>query len=61
MILERNLLPFIATEYPDGHRLWQEKDPKHTSKATKQWLSDKGVNHWATPPESPVGTTNLIY
>lgn len=53
-ILERNLLPFILNTYPDGHRLWQDNDPKHTSNSTKKWMKDNGVNHWATPPESPV-------
>jgi hypothetical protein len=28
-MLERNLLPFIASKYPDGHRFWQDNDPKH--------------------------------
>ena len=53
-ILERNLLPFIRTKYPDGHRFWQDNDPKHTSKSTKEWMEKNGVNHWPTPPESPV-------
>ena len=59
MILERNLLPFIATTFPDGHRLWRDNDPKHTSNSTKQWMKDNGVNHWATPPESPVSIYNI--
>ena len=58
-ILERNLLPFVKKTFPDGHRFWQDNDPKHTSRATKQWMSDNGINHWATPPESPVGTKPL--
>ena len=53
-ILERNLLPFIKKAFPDGHRFWQDNDPKHTSNATKQWMKDNGINHWPTPPESPV-------
>ncbi|CAB4007133.1 Transposable element Tcb2 transposase [Paramuricea clavata] len=52
-ILERNLLPFIASEYPDGHRFWQDNDPKHTSNSTKEWMKANGINHWPTPPESP--------
>ena len=59
MILERNLLPFIATTFPDGYRLWQDNDPKHTSNSTKQWMKDNGVNHWATPPEAPVSIYNI--
>ena len=54
MILQRNLLQFIKENYPDGHRLWQDNDPKHTSKCTKKWMEENGVNHWATLPECPV-------
>ena len=53
-ILDRNFLPFIKKVLPDGHRFWQDNDPKHTSNATKQWMKDNGINHWPTPPESPV-------
>ena len=49
-ILRRNLLKFINEKYPNGHRLWQDNDPKHT----KEWMKANGVNHWPTPPESPV-------
>ena len=59
-ILERNLLPFINNVYPDGHRLWQDNDPKHTSNSTKKWMKDNGVNHWPTPPESPVSNVFII-
>ena len=53
-ILEWNLLPFIKKVYSDGHRMWQDNDPKHTSNATKEWMRQNGINHWKTPPESPV-------
>jgi hypothetical protein len=55
-ILERNLLPFVKKVFPYGHRLWQDNDPKRTSKATKKWMKDNKINHWPTPPESPVST-----
>ena len=58
-ILEQNLLPFINHVYPDGHRLWQDNDPKH-SNSTKKWMKDNGVNHWPTPPESPVSNVFII-
>ena len=53
-ILERSLLPFVRRVFLDGHRFWQDNDPKHTSNATKQWMKDNEINHWPTPPESPV-------
>jgi hypothetical protein len=30
-ILRESLLPFIRQMYPEGHRLMQDIDPKHTS------------------------------
>ena len=53
-ILRRNLLPFTTEVFPDGHRLWQDNDPKHTSNSTKKWMQENGINHWPTPPKSPV-------
>ena len=55
-ILKRNLLTFIKSQYPQGHRFWQDNDPKHTSNSTKLWMKTNGINHWHTPPESPVCT-----
>ena len=52
-ILEDTLVPFINDVYPDGHRLIQDNDPKHTSKLTKKWLAENHVNWYQTPPESP--------
>ena len=60
-ILERNLLPFVRRVYPDGHRMWQDNDPKHTSNSTKKWMKDNGIDHWVTPPESPVSNQTYIY
>ena len=31
-ILTASLLPFIRDKYSDGHRLYQDNDPKHTSR-----------------------------
>jgi len=52
-ILADYLKPFISTVYPCGHRLWQDNDPKHTSRSTVKWMCQNGINHWPTPPESP--------
>lgn len=52
-ILDKTLLSFIDEVYPDGHKLMQDNDPKHTSVMAKQWLVDKSVNWWKTPAESP--------
>ena len=52
-IIEQTLLPFLADVYPDGHSLMQDNDPKHTSNLCKEFLCEKNVNWWKTPPESP--------
>ena len=51
-ILERSLLPFIREVMPQKHRLMQDNDPKHCSKVTKEFFTEKGVNWCKTPPES---------
>ena len=52
-IYEAGLLPFIAERYPDGHRLYQDNDPKHSSNRIENFLNEKDVNWWYSPPESP--------
>ena len=52
-ILEQNLIPFIDEVYPDGHKLMQDNDPKHTSRYIQAFFEEKGINWWKTPPESP--------
>ena len=52
-ILAVGLLPFIQEVYPDGHRLYQDNDPKHTNICVLDFFEDNGVIWWPTPPESP--------
>ena len=52
-ILRTALLPFIREKLPTHHRLMQDNDPIHTSRAVRQFMEEEGVNWWKTPPESP--------
>ena len=52
-ILKNCLLPFVNAIYPEGHRLYQDNDPKHTAKTTVSYMENNGINWWRTPPESP--------
>jgi len=52
-IYEAGLLPFIEERFPDGHRLYQDNDPKHSSKHIEDFLEENNVNWWYSPPESP--------
>ena len=52
-VLEQTLLSFLERAYPVGHQFMADNDPKHTSKAAKDFLEEKGVSWWRTPAESP--------
>lgn len=52
-ILDAALVPFINSVFPAGHRLYQDNDPKHTSRWAQWYFSEKEINWWPTPPESP--------
>ena len=55
-ILDRTLLPFIHSVFPDGHRFTADNDPKHTiyqPKAYQAYLKAKNVYWCRSPAESP--------
>ena len=52
-ILETGLVPFLRTCFPDGARLQQDNDPKHSSKYINRLFKFHNVYWWRTPPESP--------
>ena len=52
-ILNQTLVSFILCLYPDGHRFMADNDPKHTSKAAREFLEEKDVFWWRTLAESP--------
>ena len=52
-ILSASLLPFIKESLPKCHRLYQDNDPKHTSKYIQRFFESKHVNWWKSPAEIP--------
>ena len=52
-ILEAGLLPFIRDIFSDGHRLFQDNDPKHASHYIEDFFEANNVEWWPSPPESP--------
>ena len=49
-ILKSTLLPFVRSVYPDGHKVMQDKDPKHVSETG--WR--KTILHGEKLPQSPL-------
>ena len=47
---EAGLLPFLREGLKEGHRFYQNNDPKRSSKKS---IEEKGINWWYAPPESP--------
>ncbi len=53
-IFDAGLFPFVDKSFPNEQpRLMQDNDPKHTSGLATDYLVEKGVYWWKTPPESP--------
>ena len=52
-MLEQILLTFLERAYPNGHCFMADNNPKHTSKASKDFLKEKGISWWRNPAESP--------
>ena len=52
-ILSASFLPFIQEEFPDGHQLYQDSDPKHTSKCIQHFFERNSVTWWNRPAERP--------
>ena len=48
-----DILVGFQQNFADGHRFWQDNDPKHTSKFAQGYFKQKNINWWQTPPESP--------
>ena len=55
-ILERSLLPFTREVMPQKNRLMQDNDPKHCSKVTKKFFTEKDMNWWKTPLSLQIAT-----
>ena len=51
-ILENFLTPFIQERFPQGHRIMQDIDPKHTSRLAKVYMEEQSMNWWKTPASS---------
>ena len=51
--LDSSLVIFLEATFLDGHRLYQDNDPKHTSRWVQWYFKEKEINWWHTPPESP--------
>ncbi|CAF0956458.1 unnamed protein product [Brachionus calyciflorus] len=51
-ILLENVVPFIAENFPDGHRFHQDNNPKHSAKLSQEFLESTGINWVKSPPRS---------
>ena len=49
-ILEKTLLPFIQSHFPDGHCFQQDNDLKHTNRLAQEFMACHGIKLWKLPP-----------
>ena len=52
-ILSASLVPFICEKYSNGHRLFQDNDPKHTSWFIQNFFQKNSIHWWKSPAKSP--------
>lgn len=52
-ILDKQMLPFVKDNMPDGWIFQHDRDPKHASKIVSQYLSAKKVRVLEWPAQSP--------
>lgn len=50
VILKETLVPFIEKRFGPNHWFQQGNDPKHTSRCTKEFMQDHGINWWNVWP-----------
>ena len=59
-ILDAMLLPFIRSQYPGGHRLYQDNNPKHTSRYIRGYFEEEDINWFKSHNEwKPTNLENL--
>ena len=51
--LSASLVSFLKKTYPDEHRLYQDNDPKHTSRYIQTFFEKNQTNGWKSLAESP--------
>lgn len=52
-LLEQYLIPFASSTYGEPYIFQQDNAPSHSSRQTKQWFEDKGIDFMRWPAKSP--------
>ena len=52
-ILSASLVSFLRKTYLDGHRRYQDNDPKHTSRYIQTFYESNRIHWWKSLAESP--------